>query len=279
MTRRQSECFRNLDDPLKIFSLLTVKSCGLVLLFYGCTVATELLFGLCSLLFGDWSFLAQLGAALVVAVAPGLRRAPGRRAPRPLGDPLLRVSPLARALQRRRAASDYAGHPLEAARGGWAVAAVTERSLAPQINIVDIHDDVVWSRSGHLSRRLSRSTPSTSPASTARTSTRRRSSPRTAGPGSPRGPSTSSTCSSTSAAASGCWRQPCRRSPATARTERLLEEFRKARLHELTRLEENGNAANLVQDRRHYLCATFRPDRPRGIRSRRRAPGRSRGTS
>ena len=34
MKRRQSECFRNLDDPLKIFSLLTVKSCGLVLLFY-----------------------------------------------------------------------------------------------------------------------------------------------------------------------------------------------------------------------------------------------------
>ena len=69
MTRRQSECFRNLDDPLKIFSLLTVKSCGLVLLFYGVTVAAELLFGLCSFLFGAWSFLAQLGAALVVAVA------------------------------------------------------------------------------------------------------------------------------------------------------------------------------------------------------------------
>ena len=68
MTRRQSECFRNLDDPLKVFSLLTVKSCGLVLLFYGFTVVTELLFGLCSLVFGDWSFLAQLGASLVVAL-------------------------------------------------------------------------------------------------------------------------------------------------------------------------------------------------------------------
>ena len=51
MTRRQSECFRNLDDPLKIFSLLTVKSCGLVILFYGTAVATELVFGLWSLLF------------------------------------------------------------------------------------------------------------------------------------------------------------------------------------------------------------------------------------
>jgi len=63
MTRRKSECFRNLDDPLKIFSLLTVKSCGLVLLFYAGAVATELLFGLWSLVFREWSFLAQLGAA------------------------------------------------------------------------------------------------------------------------------------------------------------------------------------------------------------------------
>jgi hypothetical protein len=67
MTRRQSECYRNLDDPLKILSLLTVKSCGLVLLFYGWAVAGELLFGLWSLLFGDWSFLAQIGAAGVLA--------------------------------------------------------------------------------------------------------------------------------------------------------------------------------------------------------------------
>ena len=65
--RRQSECYRNLDDPLKIFSLLTVRSCGLVLLFYGGVVASELLLSLCSLLFGDWSFLAQIGGALVLA--------------------------------------------------------------------------------------------------------------------------------------------------------------------------------------------------------------------
>ena len=69
MTRRRSECFRNLDDPLKVFSMLTVKSCGLVVLFYGGTVAAELLFGLFSLLFGGWSFLGQLGAALLVALA------------------------------------------------------------------------------------------------------------------------------------------------------------------------------------------------------------------
>jgi hypothetical protein len=66
MKRRQSECFRNLDDPLKIFSLLTVKSCGLVLLFYAALVVSELLFGLCSLLFGPWSFLAQIGGAVLL---------------------------------------------------------------------------------------------------------------------------------------------------------------------------------------------------------------------
>jgi len=67
MTRRQSECYRNLDDPLKILSLLTVKSCGLVLLFYGGAVGSELLFSLWSLLFGDWSFLTQIGAAGLLA--------------------------------------------------------------------------------------------------------------------------------------------------------------------------------------------------------------------
>ena len=66
MKRRQSECFRNLDDPLKIFSLLTVKSCGLVLLFYAGLVMSELLFGLCSLLFGPWSFLAQIAGAFLL---------------------------------------------------------------------------------------------------------------------------------------------------------------------------------------------------------------------
>src|SRR5262249_60859669 len=67
MKRRQTECFRNLDDPLKIFGLLTVKSCGLVLVFYAGTAATELVFGLWSLFFREWSFLAQLGAAGLLA--------------------------------------------------------------------------------------------------------------------------------------------------------------------------------------------------------------------
>ena len=73
MTRRTSECFRNLDDPLKIFSLITVKSCGLVLMFYAAAVAVELVFGVWTLGFGPWSFLAQIAAsgalAMVLALA------------------------------------------------------------------------------------------------------------------------------------------------------------------------------------------------------------------
>jgi hypothetical protein len=30
------------------------------------------------------------------------------------------------------------------------VAAVTEKSLAPELSVVDIHDGIVWSRTGHL---------------------------------------------------------------------------------------------------------------------------------
>ncbi len=141
------------------------------------------------------------------------------------------------------------------------MAAVTERSLAPEINIVDIHEGVVWSRSGHLSlvyRVEAFHEPGLD----------------------------GSDFDSAALLAENCWaglpegtfyqfyvfvdqRRGVRRleealPPISGESakERLLEEFRKARLHELTRIEENGNAANLVQDRRHYLCATFRPIAP-----------------
>jgi hypothetical protein len=138
------------------------------------------------------------------------------------------------------------------------MAAVTERSLAPEVNVVDIHDDVVWSRSGHLSvvyRIEAFHEPGLD----------------------------GSDFDSAALLAENCWaglpegtfyqfyvfvdqRRGVRRLEETlppisgdGPKERLLEEFRKARLHELRRIEESGNAANLVQDRRHYLCATFRP--------------------
>jgi hypothetical protein len=68
LNRRRSECLRNLDDPLKVFSLLTIKSCGLVVMFYAAAVASELVFGIWSVVFGPWSFLGQLGAAGLLAI-------------------------------------------------------------------------------------------------------------------------------------------------------------------------------------------------------------------
>ena len=112
MNRRQSECFRNLDDPLKIFSLLTVKSCGLVLLFYGSTVASELVFGLWSLIFGDWTFLGQLGAAGLLAL--GLVYAE-RHDDEHLVPSAIRyyVSRRSRVLYSGARTAPYPGHPFE----------------------------------------------------------------------------------------------------------------------------------------------------------------------
>jgi len=138
------------------------------------------------------------------------------------------------------------------------VATVVERSLAPEISVVDVHDDIVWSRSGHLSvvyRLDAFHEPGLD----------------------------GSDFDAAALLAENCWsglpegtfyqffvfvdqRRGVRRLeealPPIAGDgpkERLLEEFRRARLHELTRLEENGSAANLVQERRHFLVATFQP--------------------
>ena len=112
MTRRQSECYRNLDDPLKILSLLTARSCGLVLLFYGGMVASELLFRLWSLLFGDWSFVAQIGAAALLAACLAYAE---RHDDEHLVPSAIRyyASGRWRVLYSGARADRYAGHPLE----------------------------------------------------------------------------------------------------------------------------------------------------------------------
>ena len=117
MKRRQSECFRNLDDPLKILSLLTVKSCGLVLLFYAGAVLSELLFGLCSLIVGDWSFLAQIGASALLGVILAFAE---RHDDEHLVPSAIRyyVSRRWRVLYSGARAHAYAGHPLEELVGG-----------------------------------------------------------------------------------------------------------------------------------------------------------------
>jgi type IV secretion system protein VirB4 len=138
------------------------------------------------------------------------------------------------------------------------VAAVTEKSLAPELSLVDVHDDIVWSKSGHLTlvyRIDAFHEPGLDGAD----------------------------FDSAALMAENCWAglpegtsyqffvfvDQCqgRRqleetlAPITGDSgrERLFEEFRRARLAELTRRETNGAPATLVQERRHYLCATFHP--------------------
>jgi hypothetical protein len=69
MARRQTHVLRNLDDNLKVFNLLTVKSCGLVVLVYAACFAAELVFRLFTLLFGHVGSLAQFGVAGVAVAA------------------------------------------------------------------------------------------------------------------------------------------------------------------------------------------------------------------
>ena len=141
------------------------------------------------------------------------------------------------------------------------MASLSERSLAPELSVVDVHGDLVWSRSGDLTlvyRLEAFHEPGLDGAD----------------------------FDGAALLAENCWsglpegtfyqffvfvdqRRGIRRLEEALRPirgdgpkERLLEEFRQARLRELTRLEDDGSAATLVQDRRHYVAATFRPALP-----------------
>jgi hypothetical protein len=64
--RRETACQRNLDDPLKLFGIITVRSSGLVLMVFGVAHFIEMTTGLWSRLFGAWSvLLGELGLAAV----------------------------------------------------------------------------------------------------------------------------------------------------------------------------------------------------------------------
>src|SRR5262245_12066781 len=66
MARRQTPVLRNLDDPLRVLGLLSLRSCGLVLLVFAAIHGVEAVTGLVSLLTGGWAFLAELLAAAAV---------------------------------------------------------------------------------------------------------------------------------------------------------------------------------------------------------------------
>jgi len=139
------------------------------------------------------------------------------------------------------------------------VAPIVEKSLAPEISVVDIQDDIIWSRTGELTLAYELEAfhePGLDGAD----------------------------FDSAALLAENCWaglpegtsyqffvfvdqRAGVRRLLETlppiaggTPTEQLFEEFRRARVKELARLEEaSGTGVSLVQDRRHYLCASFRP--------------------
>ena len=69
MARRQTDVLRNLDDTLKILNFLTMRSAGLVLMFYSLCYASELFLSLFSLLFGAASVLAQFALTGLAALA------------------------------------------------------------------------------------------------------------------------------------------------------------------------------------------------------------------
>jgi hypothetical protein len=72
MPRRQSPVLRNLDDPLRVLNLLSLRSCGLVVVSYGAANALELALGLFTRAFGSLAFLGELGLAALVGMGLAL---------------------------------------------------------------------------------------------------------------------------------------------------------------------------------------------------------------
>lgn len=66
--RRQNRVLRNLDEPLKLFGLLTTKSCGLLLSFYSGCYVLDVAFGVWTWMFGELSLLGLLGLTGVVGI-------------------------------------------------------------------------------------------------------------------------------------------------------------------------------------------------------------------
>ena len=66
---RQTEVLRNIDDTLRVFNLLTLKSCGLVVLVYAGCYSAELTLRLFTMIFGPLASLAQFVVAGMAGAA------------------------------------------------------------------------------------------------------------------------------------------------------------------------------------------------------------------
>jgi hypothetical protein len=137
--------------------------------------------------------------------------------------------------------------------------AVVERSLAPQLSLVDVLDDLIWNRDGTVTLLY-----------------------RMEGVYHEAGMSEEDFDQAAFAAENALATLPegtsyqffvlvdhlrARRGieaawppiPPTDETSALLEELRTARVDELVRIDQGLGQAHLVQERRHYMAATFRP--------------------
>lgn len=72
MARRQSPVLRNLDDPLRVLNLLSLRSCGLVFVSYALANVLEVTLGIFTFAFGSLAFLGELGLPTIVGVALAL---------------------------------------------------------------------------------------------------------------------------------------------------------------------------------------------------------------
>jgi hypothetical protein len=67
--KRLADTMRNLDDSLKIFNFITLKSAGVVLVFFGGTWLLDMLTGCWDLIFGmGWGFMAHKLATAFIAL-------------------------------------------------------------------------------------------------------------------------------------------------------------------------------------------------------------------
>lgn len=65
--RRQSEVYRNIDDPLKVMGVLSLKSCSMLVALYGVSYVLDFVTDFWRRAFGPGAFLLEL--ALFAAVA------------------------------------------------------------------------------------------------------------------------------------------------------------------------------------------------------------------
>ncbi len=138
------------------------------------------------------------------------------------------------------------------------MAAVTERSLASEINVVDVQGDIIWSRTGSLTLAYELEAFH-EPALDGAEFDSAALLAENAWAGLPEGTSYQFLVFVDQRRGVRKLLEALPPIAGEGRLEQLLEEFRKARVAELTEVEDAGAAVSLVQDRRHYLCANFRP--------------------